>query len=117
MIVDDVTALRLYSQAKARGSQSAGKESIFYEEIDTEIMGVPCILRFGFSSEKKSLMPVATGSCVWIFASSGSNFFGAIYLPVEDDSHAPSILNLTIKRAIEQAILNPKFNAMKASGI
>lgn len=115
--VDDITALRLYFHSKAGVPQMRGKESTFYEEANTEILGVPCIMRFGFSSEKKCSMTVVTSSCVWIFSGSGQDFFGAIYLPVDEDSHAPSILNLTIDRAIEQAILSPKFEARKALGI
>jgi hypothetical protein len=117
MIVDEVTACRLHCQAKAGVPHTLGKESTFYEEIDTEILGVPCVVRFGFTSRKKCSTPCVTTSCVWIFGSSDQAFLGAIYLPIEEDAHAPSILNSTIDRAIKQAILNPKFAALNASGI
>lgn len=111
MIVDEVTALRLYSHAMDSVPRQPGKESTYYEEVDTEIKDVPCIVRFGFSSERECAKNVTTRACVWIFAASGAEFFGAIYLPVDNGAHAPAILNSAIDRAIEQAILHPKFAA------
>ena len=111
MKIDDATALRLYLQSQA-GTPMGNRESNANEEARLAILDVPCEVKFGFSSRKNS-GPVEIHACAWIFSSFGNDFFGAFYLPVADDSNVPSILNLTIANAIEQAKANPKFHAAK----
>ena len=113
MEIDDATALKLLLHSKAGGGESH-KESISHEEAPLVILGVPCIVDYGFSFSRKQF-EVVTQSCVWIFSGSSSDFFGSFYLPVGEESHASSILNLTIAHAIEQAKANPKFKAMLRS--
>lgn len=110
MKIDDVTASRLYSQCKA-GTHLVreSKESSARQEAELLILGVPCIIDYGFLSSKKSFGQVEISSCVWIFSSSGSDFFGSFYLPVEEGAHAPTVLNSAIRHAIEQAKANQKF--------
>lgn len=106
--IDDATALRLY--LKSKDGPMSQKESISKEETPLAIFDVPCIVDYGFSSSKKQ-SEVVTKSCVWIFSGSSPDFFGSFYLPVDEESHAPSILNLTIAHAIEKAKADPKFKA------
>ncbi len=113
MKVNEATAFRLLSKSKDFGSSISGKESTAYEDVNVEILGVPCIVRFGFSSSK-NLSPIVTSSCVWIFGSINA-FFGSSYFPVSEDSLAPSILNSTIDHAIEQAKSNTTFQTMKVT--
>lgn len=110
MKIDDATASRLYLQCKAGASLAKeSKESTAHEEAKLVILGVPCIVDFGFFSSQRNFGHLGISSCVWIFSSSGPDFFGSFYLPVEEDAHAPSILNSTITHAIEQAKGNKKF--------
>ena len=106
MKIDEVTALRLYSDSKF--GATCMKESTAHEEGKAEIVGVPCVVQFGFSSKKECTGAVSTSACVWIFSGSCADFFGSSYLPVCEESDAPSILNSTIDDAIEQAKANPK---------
>ncbi len=111
MKIDDATALQLFLHSKAGGEPH--KESISHKEAPLVILGIPCIVDYGFSSSNsKKQFEVVTKSCVWIFSASSSDFFGSFYLPIDEESHAPSILNSTIAHAIEQAKTNPKFKAM-----
>lgn len=108
--VDEMTALRLYFHSIAGiPPQLYGKESTCYEEFNIEILKVPCLLRFGFTSEKKYSTTAVTIACAWIFCRANQDFFGSIYLPVDKETQACSYLNLTIERAIEQAIHSQKF--------
>lgn len=110
MKIDDATASRLYLQCKAGACLvKESKESTAHEEAKLVILGVPCVVDFGFSSSKRNFGHVEISSCVWIFSGSGPDFFGSFYLPVQEDAHAPSILNSTIDHAIEQAKENKKF--------
>ena len=111
MNVDDIAALRLYSESKA--SAPLMKELTSYEEESVEIAGVPSIVRFGFFSKKDRSGAVTTTACAWIFGGSGVDFFGSHYSPVYEDSSAPSVLNWTICYAIETAKLNPKFHSIQ----
>lgn len=110
MKIDDAKASRLYLQCKAEASLvKESKESTAHEEARVVILGVPCVVDFGFFSSQKNFGHVEIRSCVWIFSDSGPDFFGSFYLPVEENAHAPSILNSTINHAIEQAKANKKF--------
>lgn len=113
--IDDITALRLYRHSKGWVPKIPGKVFDCCEDVNANILGVPCIVRFGFSSKNKCLTELVTSSCVWIFSCSSQDFFGAIYLPVNEEVDVSSTLNLAIELAIEQAISNPKFETVQAS--
>lgn len=116
MEIDDATALQLLLHSKTRGGggERAHKELISHKEAPLVILGVPCIVDYGFSSSENQFK-VVTKSCVWIFSGSSIDFFGSFYLPIDEESHASLILNSTIAQAIEQAKTNPKFKAMLRS--
>lgn len=109
MKIGDSTAFRLQLHSKVLWSV-VNKASIANEQAHLVILDVPCEVSFGFSSKKRS-GPFETNACALIFGSSGNDLFGAFYMPVDEDSNAPSILNLTIAHAIEQTKDNPKFKA------
>lgn len=109
MEIDDAAAARLYSQSRA-GRLAANKEVMAHEVTHVAILGIPCDVSFGFIS-KQNFAGLATIACVWIFGSGGQDFFGSLYSPIGEESHAPSILNATIAKAIDQAKANPKFKA------
>lgn len=111
MKIDDATASRLYLQCKAGAAQVQGpKESTAHEETRVEILGVPCLMDFGFSAATKIRSGhIEVSSCVWIFDGAGTDFFGSFYLPVVDGEQATSVLNSAISQAIEQAQGNQKF--------
>ena len=114
MKIDDVTAFRLYFDSKT--IKPWVREPIAsHAEAKLAILGVPCVVDFGFATSKKTCWPVVTKSCAWIFSDSHPDFFGSFYLTVDEDSHAPAILNSTIATAIELAKENRKFKAMKAA--
>src|ERR1035437_4894436 len=115
MKIDDGTAFRLYFDSKTINPWV--KEPIAsHEEAKLAILGVPCVVDFGFTTSREtSPWPVVTKSCAWIFSDSCPDFFGSFYLTVDEDSHAPSILNWTIALAIDVAKENQKFKEMKAA--
>jgi hypothetical protein len=110
--IDDSTALKLLSYSRA--SMSSQKDSIAHQEAPLVILGVACIVDYGFSTSSRQSGGV-TKACVWIFSESSHAFFGACYSPVGEESKAPSILNSTIAQAIEQAKVHPTFEAMRRS--
>ena len=115
MKIPDATALRLYLRSTS-GVHLHRTDSIACEEANLVILDVPCVVKFGFSSSIKCVKPVATSTCVWIFSSSDPGvFFGSFYLPVNEDSHPPAILNSAIDQAIEKAKTHHGFLAMKAA--
>lgn len=111
MEIDAATASRLYLQCKAGATLVKGpKESTAHEEAPFEILGVSCVIDFGFSAATKiGSGQLEVSSCVWIFSDAGTDFFGSFYLPVADGDDAASILNSAISQAIKQAQGNQKF--------
>lgn len=115
MKIDDATAFRLYLQCKSRASWvKCRKESPATEMTKVVAFGVPCDIDFGFFYSNNSAHP-GISSCVWVFRDSGADFFGAFYLPVDEDAHAPAILNTTIEYAIENAKASQKFLAQQSA--
>lgn len=112
MKIDDAVAMRLYLHSRTEGIAVTNKESIANADAHLQILDVPCDVSFGFSS-RKILGSIETNACAWIFSSSGNDFFGAFYLPVDEDSNAPATLNSTIAQAIEQAKVNHKLRQRK----
>jgi hypothetical protein len=111
MKIDAATASRLYWKCKAGATLVKGpKESTIRQEARCEILGVSCIIDFGFSAATKiGSGQLAVSACVWIFSDAGTDFFGSFYLPVAEDDDAASVLNSAISQAIAQARDNHKF--------
>jgi hypothetical protein len=111
MKIDAATASRLYVQCKAGATWVKGsKESTAHQEARCEILGVSCVLDFGFSAATKIHSgQLAVSACVWIFSDLGTDFFGSFYLPVTEGDDAASVLNSAISQAIAQAQGNQKF--------
>jgi hypothetical protein len=109
--IDTATASRLYLQCKAGATWVKGpKESTAHQEARGEILGVPCVIDFGFSAATKVRSgQLAVSACVWIFSDTGTDFFGSFYLPVAEGDDVASVLNSAISQAIEQAQGNHKF--------
>jgi hypothetical protein len=116
MKIDNATALKLYFDSKTI-KPWIKKPIVSHEEIKLAILGVPCVVDFGFTTEKDfSPLHDVTKACAWIFSDSSSDiFFGSYYLTIDEDAHAPSILNWTIDLAIDLAKESDKFRAMKAA--
>lgn len=72
--IDDSTALQLFSYSRA--SVSLQKDSIAHQESPLVILGIACIVDYGFSTSSKQSGGV-TKACAWIFSDSSHAFFGA----------------------------------------
>ena len=68
MKIDDATALQLFLHSKTGGWGEPHKESISHKEAPLVILGVPCIVDYGFSSSKNQF-EVATKSCCLLYTS------------------------------------------------
>jgi hypothetical protein len=99
-----------------RGAGPGAEASTARQEVRCEILGVTCVLDFGFSAATRlGSGQLEVSACVWIFSDTGTDFFGSFYLPVADGDDVASVLHSAISHAIAQAQGNHKFQQTRLS--
>jgi hypothetical protein len=112
--IDDVTASKLYLECQRDVlSAKSCKEIPAVEKTKLVVLGVSCVVEFGFCFNKYSSRP-GIHACVWIFSPCGEDYLSSSYQHVQSEIDARAILNSTICIAIERAKATSKFESLQA---